>query len=753
MARLPQLLAESSVNPRAGAVGIDRPDLFDPTARALGGLGDAAERSGLTVAAVEKNARDTRDVLAATTEASRQLDQYRIELESEADPARRETLFRQRAEQMKQQLGKPLSGSAALDFEQGFERAYAVQAHGVRDKARRDEIAAAADTLDQSTNTLLDLAIRERDPRKRALHLEEIAGNIEQARSAGILSKAQADRLHKATLEKFEKLEVTELRRTNPARALQLLTAPPDKGGFKYLDPLAKRELALALQREMEQRSALAKLQNGQLVDDAVRTMLQGQAFSRIGDAWRAAATDPRLTEKLATAQRAYEETAEFRTKTLPQMREQIDLADKANAAAGTDSTSLAILDAQKKTYAALLQGYRSDQMGTAIARNPAAAQALTAAETTMADANASSDQVIAARDAYQAALRELARTQQEDGGVPAHRVAVLPKATVAQMVGDLAGLEGQRRLDYIDRQQAKLGPELWRAAWRQLAADPHLPGDVRVIAAIPPGPSANADRAVISEAMKIPDKDWETAIPDADTRKQFGKAVAAAGEQAREAMAMAPGGIDLYRRFAAAAETTAKFLYAQKRAANPEAAASQAWAMVYGNHWMHAGTVRIPQTEGVPAIAPALVSQYQDYVKANLDRWYLAAPPPTAGTAGLTDAQRLDLRRRILKRDGRWVANADETGMVLLDGMGLPARLQNGTVLEVGFDEIGRDLEFDRWQRGATERERLPRGVAPPPALTPPPPPPASPPAASPPPRTREADPLYQWLLRRRGR
>ena len=186
---------------------------------------------------------------------------------------------------------------------------------------------------------------------------------------------------------------------------------------------------------------------------------------------------------------------------------------------------------------------------------------------------------------------------------------------------------------------------------------------------------------------------------------------------QAAPSPAAAPGA-----DYADTAKRVAEYLYGTRRASSPEAATSQAWDIVFNNHWATAGTVRIPKIDKVPVADPTMVAAYGEYFRQNLDKFYLAVPAPGPATARLTEQQRLDQWKNHLKNYGAFTADRAETGVMFRDGEGIPVRGQNGQAFSTSWDAIKNDKEFMAWwQRTGSPAELRPgdpRSAAPDPAV-----------------------------------
>lgn len=689
MARLPQLIAEGRLPARAPAVGIERPDLVAPAGRALTGFGNALESAGLTAANVEKNARDTRDVIAGTATAADELDKYRIELESDPDYAGREAKFQQRAQQVKARLAEPMSGAAQLDFEKSFERSYQILAHGLRDKARKDEIEESFVKLDESNNKLLDVALRERDPRKRAMHLETIAQNIEDARQANILTKPQADKVHKATLEKFERLQVTEYARTNPGLALRMLTAEPDKGGLTYMDPLDKKKMALDIQREQSRKAQLNEIIARGTVGQAIELYDHGIKPEQGDRARELAKSYPDLAARLDTAEGNYFAAAQFRGMDQGERRQATAaILDKENTV-GLTNPEAQLLSRYVKIDREIKDGFAKDRMGAAMERNGPAAQAL-------ADAERAGDV-----EGFRAAVKSLVDTQVKEGVRP-DATAMLPKRVEQATEALLTGAANQGQADTIQRLQHFYGPELMPRVMAQLDEGKKIPGFVRVIASLGPKAAGDPDIKRMIEAAKVPEGDWAKLIPEETVRKDIKLQVGAEGERIRAAFMRVPGGPQRYSDYARLAEDVAMSLVADKTASAGQAP-KLAWSIVHDRHFALAGTVVIPKVDGVPIAEPGGISAYQDYVKATLDKYNIGAPPPTAATRLLTDDARREMYLKALKTYGAFVTDRDDRGAILVDQFNVPVPNQAGGFVRFDFAAPEKNEEFKAWRIAKT--------------------------------------------------
>src|SRR5690242_2167756 len=115
-ARLPLMIAEPRGVPAQGGFAAAAEGTGEIAPRAIAGFGQALAQFGLTVAAVEKDARDTSDVIVARSSYTDALDKKRIELEADPDYRGREAKLRTFADQQRVALSKPMSFAAQRTF-------------------------------------------------------------------------------------------------------------------------------------------------------------------------------------------------------------------------------------------------------------------------------------------------------------------------------------------------------------------------------------------------------------------------------------------------------------------------------------------------------------------------------------------------------------------------------------------------------------------------------------------------------------
>lgn len=258
MAKLPQMLAEPRITAAAGFERIDARDLGNAGIDALGKFAGETGRQALSIAQFEKDARDATGLNTAATGFADALDKKRIELEMDPDHGSRETKFKAFRDAQVAAYGKDLSVAAQRAFQERADRTYLVGAHNLREKARRDLIEETAVKLDDSNNAVLDRAVREPNVVRRAMILQEVDGNIRTAVAGNILTKAQGDRIKKATLQKFDLLQVEGLMSKSPGAAIALLE---DREKTPWLDPLDRMRLKQKAEAQARSLNAYATSQ------------------------------------------------------------------------------------------------------------------------------------------------------------------------------------------------------------------------------------------------------------------------------------------------------------------------------------------------------------------------------------------------------------------------------------------------------------------------------------------------------------
>jgi hypothetical protein len=269
----------------------------------------------------------------------------------------------------------------------------------------------------------------------------------------------------------------------------------------------------------------------------------------------------------------------------------------------------------------------------------------------------------------------------QRKEGVPEHKIALLTKLQADALRNQLLTAEGQQRVDLVDTLRGQYG-EQWGRVKAQLSQGHELPPDIEVLGSLPQG--ANLPKVMIAEAMKVSDKQ-ATEILGGQKMGDIDKAVRTASADMATTMVPAPGGAEKLATFQTAAEKLAR-LYVMRGESDANAAAKRATADVFYDHWEPLDTLRIPKAGGEPIVPASAVRATQRQVIEALPKLDLMLPP---ADKGVTAAAAKDALVRNVRSFGQWLTTADDKGMVLMAGPGLPVRFADGKPLIVPFDSV----------------------------------------------------------------
>lgn len=704
MAKLPQFVSEARLPETAGAAEIDRRFPIDSTGRALATLGDKAVDVAGTALVAAAHARQEGEVTRAIADTTQKLDTLRLELDKDPDYLGREAKFNAAARAIESEAVGTLSGAAANAYRQKLAGLYASQAHSVRWQAVKDQNDALRVELDGNTDTMIESALATRNKAERLAKLGEIDDALKRAQETGVITGAQYLQWKKAKLEKFDEITVTRVMRTAPGTALQLLA---DKSATPNLDPLRREQLKIQATARGRQMSALAKSDARAEVASAIDAFGRGNLNpSNLETARLKARAFPELSKQLGHAEYVYGQTADFATKSQAEQADLIGAMRRDEGRGSATPTDTALRDAYEKIYAATAKAYRQDPGATAMQRNTPGAERLALAERAYADAPTPE----AREDAgarFRQALLDLQHFQQTDGGLPPVMTRLLPKATADMLETNFNKLAGQERLTFLEAQRNKYGA-LWPEIYAQLNEGKRLPADVKILGAINGPFRANQSAALIQQALAIPESKRGELVPEEGVRKRIPVLVGEAAQPLRETMRRVPGEAEAYTDYADAIARTAEFLLGTKRAPSPESAVRQAYKLIVDDNWATAGSVRIPKIEGRPIADPTAIAAYGEYLRRNLDQYYLAVPDAQGPLAQVPELRRLQMWRDHLKAYGSLTADRFEQGVVLRDGDGRIVRGQNGQAISATWDEIARDKDFQAWRAQGGRPDRM---------------------------------------------
>ena len=255
--------------------------------------------------------------------------------------------------------------------------------------------------------------------------------------------------------------------------------------------------------------------------------------------------------------------------------------------------------------------------------------------------------------------------------GVPAHKVTLMPAPQADALKAQLLNAQGQ------DRQYG----DMWPRAFNQISDGKPMPGDLQVIGSMPQ--SANMQAVIVAEAYKLPEKQSAEVL---GTQKvgEIDKAVRSQVQPMAGTMAPAPNGAEFLATYQSAAEKVARLLVI--RGADVNSAAKRAADIVFYDHWEVVDQVRVPKQNGQPVVSTSAVRAMQAQVIDSLPKMELIAP---RADRGVTESAAREALIRNVRSFGTWMTTADDKGMVLMAGPGLPVRFADGKPLIVPFDSV----------------------------------------------------------------
>jgi len=335
------------------------------------------------------------------------------------------------------------------------------------------------------------------------------------------------------------------------------------------------------------------------------------------------------------------------------------------------------------------------DPASYALQNYPTIAEQLATADkqTASQDANEQAQAADTRRLAWQALL-----DAQRREGVAEHRLQLLPHDAAEAMRAKFLTAEGQSRADLVDQVRGQFGDQ-WDRVQAQLWHGKPAPADVQVLSALPDG--ASLPKVEVAEAFKVTE-DQAKQVLGPQRMTAIDEATRAAVSAMAPTFAQAPDGPRFLATYQTAIEKLAR-LYAMRGEGDDGRAAQRAADRLFFDHWETVGTVRVPKVEGLPVAEASAVRGAQQTVIDAMPKLELATP---AHDKGITDTQARDMLVRSIRSNGYWMTTADDKGMVLMAGPGLPVRFADGQVLVVPFDSANTIAANRQAARNLTRRE-----------------------------------------------
>lgn len=256
----------------------------------------------------------------------------------------------------------------------------------------------------------------------------------------------------------------------------------------------------------------------------------------------------------------------------------------------------------------------------------------------------------------------------QGDLGVPRSQRRLLPKTVAAGFASDVASQPNAAgQADRLAGLEDLFGP-----AWPRAAAEMHdegLPPGAVVLAGMN-GPGQRGARVRLAEALDTGTKKLKDAI-GAEAAGAVRAAVRQNTADLAKSLADVPGGPQALVQQRFAIEQLAN-LYASGGMSTADAARTAANEVV-NNRYVYDGSLRIPLA-AFPLTADRTevrdtVRLVTDETVRDLDAFDIQPPPSVFGDVG--DDFLRGQYVAALRADHKWIVNGDETGVILIDGLG----------------------------------------------------------------------------------
>lgn len=646
MARLPVIIAQGgTAAPRFNEQdwgGTQR------LARQAGGLADRA----FDIAERQAELRRTVELATSAADITRQLDDYRVELDGDPDFGTKAQRFQQRARQLMDERTSGMNETTRAAFLARVEPMAASMESAVRHSARRDEIDDAKVKLVNTNDDLLNRASMARNNVERDGYLSQVQANIDDAMKARILSAAQHKELSRASISKFQEARAMGLVRTNPAGAIAALGDPEQ---FAGMDPVRREFYKSQATAKLEARGAEARANARFEAADISQSLSQGVLPEDFDARLKVVeAGNPLLARRLREQKGALDTIDSVRKLPLDEQKARIGVLAAKEDGPGLNRTERIEYLALSKLYQHAAAGFAEDAFLQSVKSNPTVGILL--------------DQV---KDDPKMRLfaAEAAIDTQAKNGVPEAQRAVMSKPEIKAIVAELQGLSGPAFDERLRQLRTQWG-HLWPVAARQLReqgkVDGKLPG-FETILELPDTPAGRSAAANLADAAKLKDDDLRKLVPkDADLTAIRSKVEENLADF--RVSAASQGGAPTVARYVEDATKRAVILQASGMSAN-DAAERAARELVNDHYSFIAGDngaiVRVPKLLDQRAVDLDAIRSNLAAAKRQLPDVELTVPPnPMPGADAGKD--KASFARR-LQAYGQWQTTGDGRGAMLV--------------------------------------------------------------------------------------
>lgn len=511
---------------------------------------------------------------------------------------------------------------------------------------------------------------------ERAAMMEEISAMMDGHVESGVYSREKADEILATFREAVTEDDFQRLVRTSPAQAVEALSGSDPIPGL----PEAKRNVLL--------RQARAALSTATA---AVRRRLAADAKSDLESIVRTGTPVDGLVDdirrSLGEEAAAEHEAARARALRMHERLTEIREADPGRAreiiAQEAPEPGSRNFAQQQQFHDALVSAYediqrqRQEDPAASVLDDPVVSQDLEKAAAGELSPEDAVDSVLAAQDRR---------------GIPPHQQLVLPKAQAQALANQYLSLPDTEKGAWVLSLQQQYGRHFGEV-WREVV-DQDVPAEAQLFANLAFMPWGPITAPALAEALRTGEQELKKAIgteASNDIREDVAAALADYEETFMGAAFM-PGRTKFLNGVRRATELLA-MEYAQQMPVS-EAVKRAADELVLKQYHFEAGSVfgrslgyRVPIQYNPDVVARAAarkrvaVAEFDPVPLGQLPR---GDDQQTALTADQLKKEYI----RMLVQDGRWVTNQDETGLILVDPLGLPVRNAAGEFYGFRFDE-----------------------------------------------------------------
>lgn len=674
MPRLPDRTQLGSIQPQ-GEQAIIRG--VQPLAeQASAQLGQSLANVGFQGMAYAKEAKERKALTeAADAESKAVVESIRVasEFENDQDYETMETRYREKVSKAHGDLlttvsdplrRQQLQNKFMVDMERG--------AAGIRNVARSREVDTAKASLSNLIAENRELALTAKDESTRASLIESTLGAIEARRASGLIGDAEAESIRQKSTQDYA-LGAAEM--LSPQETISKLSGETKGTIFDFIPSDTKHRLVDQAKTRIKQESAILRTGLSEKVTDASAAYLQGLSYDN----------PPTRNEFIA----AYPDDGDKRYAQFVKTQ-QLGVTLSTLATASPEDRR-AILERENPVQETVGAGFAADSQRFGMLVKSVQSMESKLTNDPAMYAIQYSDPVRKAYDAMQqnpALAGEYATVvtaEQQRMGSP--EVKLLPEQQAKSIVAQFNQSDGEDAAALIEGLSKDWGNH-WPTVYKQLSKD--LPPAALVIASgVDPATSELLARNSNIKTDELRKGLEKSSATDAD------KAVDEALSGFQQTLA-SQGGTATYAKINEQAKRLAYTYMAQ--GTSPAEAADKVYRDLVDNKYVIVDSYRVPRTYDADSVQAGASAALE-----NIDASKFGALAPK-GVLPEFISERIG---SALKRDGQWVTNEDESGLVLMLN-GSIVKDAEGNRIERTFDE----LVSDGTVKAATDRERMQREI-----------------------------------------